>query len=160
VRLALAVSLSAAVSLSGARVSGEEWTVASPDGRLAVTLSRSADGRLSWRASRSGAVVIADSPLGLRRADQAFTDGLKVVRASTVGAIDETYEMPHGKRRRHQVRARQWWYSSRPLEVETTPGETVRVHVDLARGRSFLQGMLTLMFTPWRGVVVSAADDA
>ena len=106
-RLALAVSLSAAVSLSGARVSGEEWTVASPDGRLALTLSRSADGRLSWRASRSGAVVIADSPLGLRRADQAFTDGLKVVRASTVGAIDETYEMPHGKRRRHQVRARE-----------------------------------------------------
>ena len=106
-RFVLALTLAAAVSLAAPFVVAEEWKVISPDGRLAITLVRHADGRLSWRAARGSAVVVADSPLGLRRADQAFTEGLKVVRASSVAVLDETYELPHGKRRRHQVRGRE-----------------------------------------------------
>src|SRR6266550_4506366 len=107
VRPTLAVSLCAAVLLAATLVPAEEWTVASPDGRLGITLVRHPDGRLSWRAARGSAVVIADSPLGLRRADQAFTEGLKTVGASKVTLVDESYEMPHGKRRLHQVHARE-----------------------------------------------------
>jgi alpha-glucosidase len=90
-----------------AAATAEEWALASPDGRTSIVLSRAADGRLSWRATRGGAVVVADSPLGLRRADQAFTDGLRVVRASKATSADERYQTLHGKRRRHEVHARE-----------------------------------------------------
>ena len=85
-------------------VSAEDWAVLSPDGKTTVTLTRQADGRLTWRAARGRATVIEESPLGIRREDQAFTNGLKLVRASTVEPVNESYQTPHGKRRVHQVR--------------------------------------------------------
>src|SRR5205823_5261958 len=85
----------------------EEWPLVSPDGRTTIVLSRSAEGRLTWRARRGAATVVADSPLGIRRSDQPFTDGLKVVRASEAASADERYETVHGKRRLHDVHARE-----------------------------------------------------
>jgi alpha-glucosidase len=95
----------AVLLLFAATLSAEEWSVSSPDGRTSLTLARQADGRLSWRASRAKAAVVEDSPLGIRRADQSFTTGLKLLRASESTSIDERYETPHGKRRLHHVRA-------------------------------------------------------
>lgn len=93
--------------LFAATVSAEDWAVRSPDGRTTLTLTRKADGRLSWRATRGAATVIEDSPLGIRRADQSFSDGLKVMRASNVEPVNESYQTPHGKRRLHEVRGRE-----------------------------------------------------
>jgi alpha-glucosidase len=87
-------------------VSAEEWSVASPDGRRAIVLSLR-DGRLTWRATSGGAAVVAPSPLGIRRADQAFTEGLRLAGAAETTAIDDRYEMPHGKRRLHHVLGRE-----------------------------------------------------
>src|SRR5262249_34007746 len=106
-RLAPALVLLAAMALPERVASAEEWSLASPDGRTTIVLTLSAEGRLSWRAARGGAAVIADSPLGIRRADQAFTDGLKLVRASEPRVADERYQTVHGKRRIHQVHARE-----------------------------------------------------
>ncbi len=122
-RLALVVRLAPAVLLLAATLCpAEQWTVSSPDGRLGLTLVRHPDGRLSWRVTRGSAVVIADSPLGLRRADQAFTDGLRLVRASRVVAVDEAYEMPHGKRRHHRVRG-----NERTVEAANAKGARLAV---------------------------------
>jgi len=75
------------------------WTVTSPDGRTTISVARQADGRLLWRVMRDNGPILADSPLGVRRADQAFDADLTFVRASDTRAIDERYTLPHGKRR-------------------------------------------------------------
>ena len=95
----------AVVLLLAATASAEEWSVASPDGRTEIVLIRQADGRLRWRARRDNLVVVADSALGIRRADQSFTDGLELLRAPASTPVEERYETPHGKRRLHHVRA-------------------------------------------------------
>src|SRR5215510_11452261 len=71
------------------------WSVESPDGRL------------SWRATRERQLVLADSPLGIRRADQDFTGPLTFVSATDAAAIDDHYTTPAGKRRDHHVVARE-----------------------------------------------------
>lgn len=85
----------------------QEWSLASPDGRTTVTVARHDDGRLTWRASREKSPVLAASPLGVRRTDQSFVDGLTLVRAADPVSVDERYQTPHGKRREHDVRGRE-----------------------------------------------------
>src|SRR5262245_6821598 len=83
------------------------WSVESPDGRTGIAVVRRADGRLSWRATRERQLVLADSPLGIRRADQDFTGPLTFVSATDAAAIDDHYTTPAGKRRDHHVVARE-----------------------------------------------------
>jgi alpha-glucosidase len=83
------------------------WSVESPDGRTVIAVARRPDGRLSWRATRERQPVLADSPLGIRRADQDFTGPLTFVSASEPAAIDDHYTTPAGKRRDHHVVARE-----------------------------------------------------
>lgn len=85
----------------------QHWELKSPDGRTSIVLSRQTDGRLTYRVLRGRAVVLDESPLGVRRSDQVFVDGLTVTRASDPVAINETYDTPYGKRRHHIVRGRE-----------------------------------------------------
>jgi alpha-glucosidase len=100
-RLAIAAMLLAHVTPAAA----QEWSVTSPDGHNAIELMRHRDGRVTYRVARDGRVVVADSPLAVRRADQAFIRGLVLITAAKPGAIDEQYQTLHGKRRQHRVRA-------------------------------------------------------
>ena len=83
------------------------WALNSPDGHNTIGVARLEDGRLVWRVIRDQYQVIADSPLGLRRADQDFTTGLRFVEVSEVRAIDDSYSTPAGKRRDHHVVGRE-----------------------------------------------------
>lgn len=85
----------------------QQWTVNSPDNRTAITLTLQSGGQLFWRATRGSTAVIADSPLGLRRNDHAFVEGLAFVSATDITDIDERYATLHGKRREHQARGRE-----------------------------------------------------
>jgi alpha-glucosidase len=89
-----------------AQVSSQPWSVASPDGRTAIALTRQ-DGRLTYRVTRESQPVLADSPLGIRRADQTFEAGLTFVSISPVRNIDDRYTMPYGKKKDHRVLARE-----------------------------------------------------
>src|SRR5689334_4759270 len=66
----------------------------SPDGRTAIELRRAQtsgdkDGPLVYHVTRNGQDVLADSPLGIRRADQAFdAAALTLIGAGDVRAID------------------------------------------------------------------------
>jgi len=100
--LLIAVSL-----LLAATASAQEWSVDSPDARHRIVLTRQVDGRLTFRVWHRGLVVVQDSALGLRRADQSFMEGLSLVRDSRKISIEDRYETPHGKRRLHRVRANQ-----------------------------------------------------
>jgi alpha-glucosidase len=84
-----------------------QWQVASPDGRTIITVSLDTAGRLVWRVLHDNAAIVTDSPMGLRRHDQTFVDGLKPIDAANVTAIDEHYQTPYGKRRDHIVRGRE-----------------------------------------------------
>ncbi len=73
-----------------------EWTVASPDGKCAITVSLSKEGRLNYQASRAGKIVIANSPLGLRREDQDFETSLALDAAGEIEQRRETYDLLAG----------------------------------------------------------------
>jgi alpha-glucosidase len=93
--------------IAPAAASAQTWAVESPDGRTVVTLERHDGGHLTWRITRDRESVLEASPLGIRRDDQSFADGLVVIDAAALREIDERYTMPHGKRRDHRVRARE-----------------------------------------------------
>jgi alpha-glucosidase len=94
-------------SAAGPQDAAQHWDLKSPDGRTSIVLSRQADGRLTYRVLRGRAVVLDESPLGVRRSDQLFVDGLAFTRATEAVAVNETYDTAYGKRRNHVVRGRE-----------------------------------------------------
>ncbi len=78
------------------------WKVLSPDSQAAITVRLAGAGdkpQLSYEIEYAGKAVLAPSPLGITRQDQAFVDGLRLVEAGTMRTVDETYTMLTGKRR-------------------------------------------------------------
>ena len=103
----LALAATAAAPLT--QVAPERhWNMPSPDGRTELFIDRQEDGRLTWRLTRDRQVVVADSPLGIRRADQTFDAGLSLAGYTAGRTLDERYSMPYGKRKDHHVVAREW----------------------------------------------------
>lgn len=103
-RTILALLLTFAPSLALA-----QWAqIASPDGRLQVTLDQlnlaGTVGRypngdyVYYRATLDGNVVVDWSPLGLRLSDREFAADL-VLRSATTVAISDSYTLASGKRR-------------------------------------------------------------
>lgn len=72
------------------------WEVASPDGRLAVTISLGASGRALFGVALGGEALFESCPLGLSTSAADFTDGL-ALRGERRRAVDERYEMISGK---------------------------------------------------------------
>jgi hypothetical protein len=58
-----------------------------------ITLSLTADGKLSYNVTRRDKIIIADSPLGLSCDDQDFTSGLSVTEISPVQKKREQYAL-------------------------------------------------------------------
>ena len=78
--------------------------VSSPDGRIAVSVTRDGDGRLSWQASRDGAPLIAPSALGFILADAPKIDRHLAITGETRAKRDSHWQQPWGERA--QVRDR------------------------------------------------------
>jgi hypothetical protein len=104
----------------------DSWTVASPDGSLAFDLQLDAKGTLSYRVGLPAAAgrieVLAWSPLGLTRDDQAFVAGLRFGGKAVRSEIDVSYTALHGKRRAIRHRATEVAFSftnakGAPLDV-------------------------------------------
>src|SRR4051794_14955177 len=98
--------VAACIAATPARAA-DSWTLASPDGSLQFVLRLEAPGTLRYAVYRSGEVVLASSPLGVTRGDQAFVTGLKFSAAGSLVPVDETYVALHGKRRSIRHRARE-----------------------------------------------------
>src|ERR1017187_5338704 len=90
-RLLSGALLAALSQLAGAADTGS-WSVASPNGRCEISVSF-AGGRLSYRASRDGQVVIQKSPMGLRCSDGDYFQGLRFEHADKVRREREQYEL-------------------------------------------------------------------
>jgi hypothetical protein len=81
-------------------------------------------------------------------------DGKKAGVLMPEGALTLTCTAGH-----HSVRARQWWYVTGSIGVDAPSGGLLHLEVDLAHRDSLAKRMLTLMFRPWRGLVISIAHD-
>src|SRR5690606_3320369 len=79
--------------------------VASPDGSLRVEMALDAHGRPTWRLSREGRQVIADSPLGMVGEGVDLSQRLSFAAAGDVEAVADDYELLSGKRRLNRYRA-------------------------------------------------------
>ena len=74
-------------------------SASSPDGVLKVELDLNGEGRLAYRVSRKGVLLVADSRLGfLLRNDRQFLRNLKL-ESQSARSFDETWEQPWGERR-------------------------------------------------------------
>jgi alpha-glucosidase len=109
--VAVGLALFAAALLSACARGERAWGVVSPDGQLALNVTLDEGGRLHYTVERgpesARRVVIEKSPLGLVRQDEAFVEGLAHLATSELETLDETYAMPHGKRRERRHHARQ-----------------------------------------------------
>jgi hypothetical protein len=84
---------------------GSAAELASPDGRVVVDFELGADGVPSYTISRSGAVVLAESRLGVVREDADFSRGLVLVDESRSRRVTDRYETPTAKRKEITYRA-------------------------------------------------------
>jgi len=73
--------------------------VTSPDGRIEVTFRLDAQGAPHYAVQLDGRQVLADSRLGLVRADGDFSKGLRVLTASPLERVQDKYELLTNKRR-------------------------------------------------------------
>ena len=79
-------------------------TIASPDGRLTVTIADEA-GRISYSVAYDGKPMIVRSALGLKANIGDFSAGLTQLKADT-GNIEKAYTMANAKASRIDYRAR------------------------------------------------------
>lgn len=137
-RPVLVLALTPTLLLTGvATSSGESWSVTSPNGlvRFSVQLADlggTADYpkgeaclyyRVEFGPEGSRAVVVQDSPLGLTLQGGDFSRGLRFDSAQPSKHIEESYEVPHGKRRQCHNRAQHLTLAFRnaggqPLELD------------------------------------------
>lgn len=88
----------AVIAWAAAPAHAESLTLASPDGRIAVTVSDD-DGQATYAVTYDGEAVIAPSKLGMLFADHhGFERGLEIAGSVSV-ANDTTWEQPWGERR-------------------------------------------------------------
>lgn len=78
--------------------SAAQWSVASPDQNVSITVTQNSDGALTYTVNHASVEVIHPSRLGIVRDDQTFADQLIFDSATPQITIDETYEMLIGRR--------------------------------------------------------------
>lgn len=75
------------------------FSIASPDGRLAASITTDNEGRPSYRVDRNGAPVISPSRLGFILLDAPKFERNLVVSNPRTRSFDERWEQPWGERR-------------------------------------------------------------
>ena len=123
--LAIAAFVAAATFHPQRGAGGAEWSVASPDGRVILTVRLGEDGaRPSYSVECAGAMVLDASPLGIVREDAAFDAGLTLVAVGPVAPRDSADTVLHGKRRELRDRC-----NERVLTFRNAAGGRVELQV-------------------------------
>lgn len=87
------------LALTGFAVQAEEIAqVASPDGRIVVSIDRDPDGRISYAIAKEATSLVAPSGLGFLFTDQRPMQRFFELKASETGSADQTWELPWGER--------------------------------------------------------------
>ncbi|HUD46737.1 MAG TPA: glycoside hydrolase family 97 catalytic domain-containing protein [Candidatus Baltobacteraceae bacterium] len=69
------------------------WSLASPNGQCAISVSLGSDGHLTYQTSLAGKKVLGKSPLGLRRDYQNFESSLAFDHSGEIEQRREQYEL-------------------------------------------------------------------
>lgn len=77
-----------------------DLTVASPDGRLVLTLASDGDGRPQWRVAHDGKPLFAPGRLGFLLADGRGFERRVTLAGDAPTRVDTTWEQPWGEARR------------------------------------------------------------
>jgi len=87
-------------------------TVASPDGKLAVTVATAGNGTITYRISRDGKPVLGDSALGLVFDGADLASKLTPEGSTAPQRVTDSYELVSGKRRHvsYAANERTWRY--------------------------------------------------
>lgn len=70
----------------------------SPDGSIQAELVLSPEGRLQYRLSRQGQIILPWSGLGLVLQNNEFVAGLRLVQVADAHPVQERYQLIHGKK--------------------------------------------------------------
>ena len=81
-----------AMLLGSSIVSAEDKQIASPDGKLVITVS-DRDGKPSYSVSYDNALFLKPSPLGIVANIGDFSSGMSLEKNVSINKIDETYEL-------------------------------------------------------------------
>jgi alpha-glucosidase len=97
-------------------------TLASPDGKLEVTVAQTKEGAVTYKIARAGKPVLRESALGLSFDGSDFTNKLTRQDVSAERPVSESYELVSGKRRNitYAANERTWRYlnaDKQPLEI-------------------------------------------
>lgn len=118
--------MTATVLLFSCGTDKTQWSVLSPSENLKFTVKQTETKTLVYQVSmlKNGEekMVIADSPLGLQRADASFTGNLKFTGMEAPGNIDETFALPTGKQKVISYKA-----SEMTLNFENETGQKIQV---------------------------------
>lgn len=82
-----------AMLLVSSVASAEDKQIASPDGKLVVTVS-DRDGRPSYSVSYDNVLFLGPSPLGIVANIGDFSSGMSLEKNVSINEIDKTYELP------------------------------------------------------------------
>lgn len=88
-----------AMLLGSSIVSAEDKQIASPDGKLVVTVA-DMDGRPSYSVSYDNVLFLKPSPLGIIANIGDFSSGMSLEKNVSTNKIDETYELASIKKRK------------------------------------------------------------
>lgn len=142
-----------------------EVSVTSPDGELTITLATDVEGAMSYSVLRNGDLMVGMSPLGLVATTHDLSSGVSLGAPTSV-SIDETYDMPTGKRSARRVLGNQVVVPIR--DDDGARAELVlRAHDDgvafryrlLGEGDAEVQSERTGFAIPGRGRVLTRAYD-
>ena len=78
----------------------EDFTVSSPSGNIQATVTLDS-GKLTYRVTKDGRLLVTDSPLGLKTAAVDMTEGLSLV-SSITAEVDDSYTLPVGKQSQYR----------------------------------------------------------
>lgn len=119
VALAAAVLILATIPLTAAETA---FTLASPNGRVAVEFSLTDAGAPQYTVRRDGRAVLQPSDLGLVRDDADFRTGLRTVSLSEPETVTDTYEILTAKRRHNRYEAQR-----RTIRLESPDGHPLEI---------------------------------
>jgi len=69
-------------------IQSKEWILSSPNGKIAISLALTEEGRLEYQVSRDGETIFKNSPLGIKTSAADFTKDLIFVASSSAKIAD------------------------------------------------------------------------
>lgn len=110
------------LSMACSQKVSDNYTINSPDGNIAVTISIDSVGSLTYNLQCKDSLVLESSKLGLKLSEADFTTGLTIVGASETEEVKDSYQLKNEKREKCTYNA-----IKQRIDVKNQDGEKLSV---------------------------------